>query len=193
MDKDKLVIAVSNSTPLIYLAKIGRLNIIRDVFKKIYIPNAVFEEAVTIGKALKISDAFIIEKAVGKWIIKETIKPETDVEYRFLDTNTRLGLGEKEAIKLCKQLNAKYLIADDKEARRVSKMLNITPIGTCSIIIQAFKQKTITKNEADQTLNELLKAGFRIDPELYRRILQELEFQPRTPFKSHSGESEWRT
>jgi len=178
LDRDKPVIVVSNSTPLIYLAKIGKLNILREVFEEIFVPEAVFEEAVTRGKALNMSDAFIIEGAVGKWIIKERIKPEIDAEYRFLDANTRLGSGEKEAIKICKQLNAKYLIADDKEARRVSKMLNITPIGTCSIIIQAHKQKTITKNEANQTLNALLKVGFRIDPELYRRILHELESQP---------------
>ncbi|GAI06844.1 unnamed protein product, partial [marine sediment metagenome] len=51
---------VSDSTPLIYLGKIGRLDIIRDVFQKIYIPEAVFDEAVTQGKALNMSDASII-------------------------------------------------------------------------------------------------------------------------------------
>ncbi|MCX8178191.1 MAG: hypothetical protein N3F10_07895 [Candidatus Bathyarchaeota archaeon] len=109
---------------------------------------SLFREAVTMEEALNMCDAHIIEKAVGKWIIKEQIRPEIDAEYHFLGTNTRLGLGEKEAIKHCKQLNAKHLIADDKEARKVAKMLNITPIGTCSIIIQAYKQKTITKKEA---------------------------------------------
>ncbi|MBX5321266.1 MAG: DUF3368 domain-containing protein [Candidatus Bathyarchaeia archaeon] len=168
MKENKHTIVVSNSTPLIYMAKIGKLNIIRNVFAKIFIPEAVFEEAVIKGKALDMSDAYIIERAVGTWIIKEQIRPEVDAEYRFLDTNPRIGLGEKQAIKLCKQLNAKHLIADDKEARKVSKMLNITPIGTCSIIIQAYKQKLITKKEALQTLDELLKVGFRINPEVYR-------------------------
>ncbi|MBS7633938.1 DUF3368 domain-containing protein [Candidatus Bathyarchaeota archaeon] len=177
MKADKPLTVVSNSTPLIYLAKIGRLSIIRNVFEKIFIQEAVFEEAVIRGKALNMSDAHIIERAVGTWIIKERIRQEIDAEYRFLDTNTRLGSGEKEAIKLCKQINAKYLIADDKEARRVSKMLSITPIGTCSIIIQAYKQKAITKNEAVQIMDDLLKVGFRINPELYCRILHELEFQ----------------
>ncbi|MBC7090738.1 MAG: DUF3368 domain-containing protein [Nitrososphaeria archaeon] len=100
-----------------------------------------------------------------------------DEGYRFLDTNKRLGLGEKEAIKLCKQLNVKYLIADDKEARRVSKILNITPIGTCSIIVKAYRQRAITRNEAIKILDELLKAGFRIDLELYHKILQKVEEQ----------------
>lgn len=175
MKAGKPITAVSNSTPLIYLAKIGRLDILKSVFGKIFIPEAVFKESVTMGKTLNISDAFIIERAVGTWIVREQIKPEVDAEYRFLDLNLRLGSGEKEAIKLCKQLNVRYLVADDKEARRVSKMLNIMPIGTCSIIVQAYRQRTITKDEAIQTLNELLKAGFRIDTELYRKILRELE------------------
>ncbi|MFH2109769.1 MAG: hypothetical protein ABIJ47_00760, partial [Candidatus Bathyarchaeota archaeon] len=72
--------AVSDSTPLIYLAKIGRLDILKGVFKSIYVPEAVFDEAVTQGKAHNIVDAFIIEKAVGDWIIKERVKPEIEAE-----------------------------------------------------------------------------------------------------------------
>ncbi|MCW4007364.1 MAG: DUF3368 domain-containing protein [Candidatus Bathyarchaeota archaeon] len=174
MSKNKQYIVVSNSTPLIYLAKIGRLNILREVFGEVYIPNAVFEETVSRGKALNISDAYIIEKAVGNWLIKEQIKPEINREYHFLDTNTKLGLGEREALKLCKQLKAKYFIVDDKAARQASKMLNVTPTGTCSVVIQACKQRVITKNEATKIIEDLLKAGFRIDLEVYGKTLHEL-------------------
>jgi len=167
--------AVSESTPLIYLAKIGRLDIIRDVFQKIYVPEAVIDEAVTQGKALNMSDASIIEKAVGTWIIKERVEPEVDAEYSFLDNNTRLGNGEKEALKLCKQLDAAYFIADDREARRVSSILNIKPIGTCGTVVQAFRQGSITKKEALRVIDDLVKVGFRISSTLYRKILDELE------------------
>lgn len=167
--------AVSDSTPLIYLAKIGRLDIIRDVFQKIYVPEAVIDEAVTQGKALNMSDASIIEKAVGTWIIKERVEPEVDAEYSFLDNNTRLGNGEKEALKLCKQLDAAYFIADDREARRVSSILNIKPIGTCGTVVQAFRQGSITKKEALRIIDDLVKVGFRISSTLYRKILDELE------------------
>ena len=161
---------VSDSTPLIYLAKIGRLDIIRNVFHKIHVPEAVKQ-----GKALNMSDASIIEKAVGTWIIKKRVEPEVDAEYGFLDNNTRLGKGEKAAIKLCKQLDADYFIADDREARRVSRMLNIKPIGTCGTVVQAYSQGTITKREALQIIDDLVKAGFRINITVYRRILDELE------------------
>jgi predicted nucleic acid-binding protein len=171
---DSQVVVVSDSTPLIYLAKIGRLNLLRGVFEKIYVPEAVFNEAVTQGKELNMSDAFIIEKAVGIWIIKELVEPKVDAEFRFLDTNTKLGSGEKEALKLCKQLNAVYFIADDREARSVSRILNIKPIGTCGILIQTFRQASITEGEALQILDDLAKVGFRISSAVYRRILDEL-------------------
>jgi len=173
-----LRLAVSDSTPLIYLAKIGRLDLIRDVFQEIYIPEAVYDEVVTRGKALNIPDASIVENAVGTWIIEERIEPETDAVLRFLDTNARLGAGEKEALKLCRQLDATHLIADDREARRVARILNITPIGTCGIAVQAFRQGAISKREALRTIDDLVKAGFRISPTVYRRILDELEISP---------------
>jgi len=173
MSKPRKVV-VSDSTPLIYLAKIGKLDLFKQVFKEVFIPEAVFKEAVTQGKALNISDASIIEKALGQWIIKEEVKPEVDTEFSFLDTNIRLGSGEKEAVKLCKQLDAEYFIVDDKEARRVSRILNIQPIGTCGVIAQAYRQGSITNKEALLILDSLLKAGFRISSTLYRRIIEDL-------------------
>jgi len=165
---------VSNSTPLIYLAKVGRLRLIRDVYGKVWIPVAVFDEMVTRGKALQIADASVIEMAVGDWIIKEEIRPQIASSYRFLDHDERLGRGEREALKLCKQLNADFLIADDKEARRVATILNIKPIGTCGVLIEASKRGLISAKEIEETLHSLIKVQFRIAPDLYRRILREV-------------------
>lgn len=124
------------------------------------------------------SDASIIDRAVDVWTFKEQVRPEVEMEYRFLDANTRLGSGEKEALKLCKQLNAEYFIVDDREARRVSRILNIRPIGTCGIILQAWRQGSLTSGEALQMVDELVKVGFRIGPAVYRRVFDELRLSP---------------
>jgi len=179
----------SNSSPLIYLAKIGRLNLIKNVYGQIWIPEAVFNEAVTQGKTLKITDASIIEEAVDKWILKERISPETDLKYAFLDENNKIGQGEKQALKLCKQLNADILIVDDKEARRVSRILKIKPIGTCGVLVQAHRKGSISTNEAQQILDDLIKAKFRIDPTVYYSIIKELRktktTQKHSQYNSH--------
>lgn len=171
-------VVVSDSTPLIFLAKIGRLSLLKEVFGRVTIPETVFNEAVTQGKALLMSDASIIDETVGTWIIKEHVKPEVDREFHFIDTNFRLGLGEKEALKLCKQLNAWFFIVDDKEARKVSRILNIKPLGTCGVIVQACRQGSITNEEALQILDELVKNGFRLSPTVYRRVMDELGSSP---------------
>ena len=175
MDVDRIQPkVVSNSSPLIYLTKIGRLNLIKNVYGKIWIPEAVFNEAVTQGKILKITDASIIEEAVGKWILKERIKAETEIKYAFLDENDKIGLGEKQALKLCKQLNADIFIVDDKEARRVSRILKINPIGTCGILVQAHRKGLISINEAQEILDNLIKVKFRIDSIVYSSIIKQL-------------------
>lgn len=169
---------VSDSTPLILLAKIGRLELLKDLYKKIIIPEAVFDEVVSKGKTLQMPDAYIIEKAVGDWIIRSPIRPDVEIEYSFLNTNMRLDKGEKEALKLCKQLEATYFIADDNEARKTSKILNIKTIGTLGTVIQAHKLEYITKKEALTIIDDLIKAGLRINTILYRRILEEIETPP---------------
>ena len=167
--------AVSDSTPLILLAKIGRLELLKTLFNNIYIPEAVTNEVVTKGKALNQPDAYIIEKATKTWIHETPVTTEINIEYSYLDTNTRLDEGEKQALKLCKQLNALYFIADDKEARKVAKLLNIKPIGTLGIIIQALKIGAITQKEAENIVDDLITSGLRIDTTLYKKILEIIE------------------
>lgn len=169
---------VSGSTPLILLAKIGRLGILEVLFKNIYIPEAVFNETVSQGKTLHLPEAYLIEKTIEVWIIKTRVTPEVDTEYGFIDTNTRLGRGEREALKLCKQLNATYFLSDDNEARRVARILNITPIGTCGTVIQTYKQGFIKQKEALKIVDDLVLAGLGIGATVYRRILEELELFP---------------
>lgn len=165
---------VSDSSPLVYVAKAGRLSLLKDLYGKVWIPERVYEEVVIRGKALKIADASMVDKAVGPWIVRKEIDHDLSERYSFLDENERLGRGEKDALKLCKQLKADLLIVDDKEARRIARILSIKPIGTCGILIQAHSLGLITASEAEEILDSLIRAQFRVEPALYRRILKEL-------------------
>ena len=44
---------VSNATPLIYLAKVDKLNLLKSVFSNVFIPEEVKREVVDEGKRLK--------------------------------------------------------------------------------------------------------------------------------------------
>jgi predicted nucleic acid-binding protein len=64
---------VSNATPLIYLAKIDKLKLLKGIAHPVYIPEAVYKEVVVEGKRLGEKDAYRVEKCINQgWLqIKE--------------------------------------------------------------------------------------------------------------------------
>ena len=92
-------ITVSNSSGLIALESIGRLDVLRQLYGTVTIPPAVFQEC---GAALP------------TWFSVQAVQNQELV--RSLRMN--LGAGESEAIALASELSAARVILDDKKARR---------------------------------------------------------------------------
>ena len=68
---------ISNSSPLIYLSKLNKLELLRKLFSKIIIPKQVYEEVVVKGRENKFLDYLKIENAINNnWIIVEESKIE---------------------------------------------------------------------------------------------------------------------
>jgi len=63
---------VSNSGPLIHLAKIDRLKLLKELFGEVIIPLEVRIEVVDRGKDEGMADAFLIESEIENgWILAE--------------------------------------------------------------------------------------------------------------------------
>ena len=88
---------VSNSSPLILLAKIGRFNLLRDLFEIVYIPKSVYHEVVIVG-AGKAGSKEVEEGVKSGWIKVEIVQISPELELI-------LGRGEAEAITLAEKLN----------------------------------------------------------------------------------------
>ena len=112
---------VCNSTPLIYLAKLNKLDLLRKLFLEVTIPKAVYEEVVVIGNEKNYIDAKIVEKAVNEgWLsIRET---------GTLDLLKDIGIhkGELESISLAKNIKADILL-DQTHARYAAEMAGLKP------------------------------------------------------------------
>ena len=112
---------VSNSTILIYLGKLNRLSLLKAFFKKVVIPNAVFEEVVVQGKKGKHIDALLVEQAIEEgWIeVKKTaVKPGLE--------EFGIDKGEAEAISLSLDLKVSPLL-DQTHARIAAKAFGLKP------------------------------------------------------------------
>jgi uncharacterized protein len=155
------MIVVSDTTPLSELAKVGKLDILRDTYGKILIPQEVYDE-ITTGS----HPAIELIEAVD-WIEVRAI--EDREAFTRLQQTTRLGRGECAAMILAEALNADQLLIDDLAARRVALSRGLPVIGTIGTLLLA-KQRGLI-DSVKVLLDDLINAGKWISPQLYEEVL----------------------
>ncbi len=160
------MIVVSDSGPLISLAKIGKFHILKYIFKKIIIPDGVYTEVVEEGKDRPGEKE--IERALGKWIEKIKVSDHLAVQVLL----SELKKGEAESIVLAKEVKADLILLDDKTARSIAESSELIAKGTVGILIIA-KEIGIIKNFRT-VINKLRGKGFYLKEDTYQRILREI-------------------
>lgn len=152
---------ITNSTPVICLAKISKLWLLKTLFGSVTITEAVKEEVLVEGKPgySSINDAL----SEG-WI--RVANPKQMVELG-------LGKGENSSLNLAKESDDKLLI-DDASAIRAAKALGIDFLRTTSVIVMAVEKKIMTKKQAAALIGQLVKAGYYISPRYLTEILTKL-------------------
>ncbi len=155
---------VSNASPLIGLARIGELRLLRQLYGELVIPEAVEHEVVVEGAELPAADQ------VGKatWIKTGTVSNKQLV--RVLQEN--LGAGEAEAIALALETEAELLLLDEYRGRQTALHLGLRYTGLVGILIEAKGKGYIGSVKGH--LNSLRDvAGFYVSERLYMHVIQD--------------------
>lgn len=152
---------ICNSTPLIFLAKINQLKLLKNLFTTIIIPEDVKTEILKQDKPGYLT----INTAIQQGWVK--IKNPKD------NKNLHLGNGENAAINLAKE-KKHTLIIDDALAIKVAQEFDINIIRTTTLIFLALKKKLINKKQAITLINKLIENGYYISPKYYSKILTKL-------------------
>ena len=119
---------VVNSTPLIALAKAGKLELLKAMYGQVIIPEAVYKEVTE-----KNDTAARQIKAALDWIDVQKVDPNSDRRmYR-----AKLHDGEVEVMLLAQEIGADAVIIDDGAARRTAEYLELPLTGTLGILISA--------------------------------------------------------
>ena len=158
---------ISNASPLIALSNIGQLELLEELFQKIIIPKAVYQEVVKEGKGRP--GAVEVKKAVNKWIEVKEVKNSDEVK----TLRALLDYGEAEVIVLAQEVKADLLILDNREPRLFAKHLGFKLIGTIGVLILAY-EKGFLKNPIEKIF-ELREKGFYISDRLLREIVKQLQ------------------
>ena len=158
------MIVVSNTTPLIGLASIGHFDLLHRLFGKVYIPRAVYEEAVVRGRE---EGGAKREVAMAAWIEVVEVKDRLSVEV-LLD---ELDLGEAETIVLARELNADWVLMDEKKGRRKVAQLGMRKIGTLGILVKAKELGYL--ESVREAIYALRERGFSISDRVIDAVLRE--------------------
>ena len=153
---------IVNTSPLISLCILEKLEILPILFEEIYVPKAVFQEAVVLGKGKYGSTD--VENAA--WL------KVTEISNEDLRDSIALSLdhGEAEVIALAKELGINTVVIDEYAGRRYAKMLDIDVVGTLGILLKA-KEKGLIQ-QIKPLMELLLKHKRYIGINLFEKVLR---------------------
>ena len=160
MPSEELIIA--DSSPLIGLARIGQLELLPKLTKRIVVPTAVHAE-VTLARADAPGAA---EVAAQAWIEVQAADPTAIAPLLIL-----VGRGEAEAIALAQQAPSAVLLVDDLRARKLTERLGLRRMGTVALLGQAKREGLIPNLKP--ALDALVAHGIFIRQELLDAALKE--------------------
>ena len=169
---------VSNTSPLIWLAKIGKLTLLKDLFKAVLISEETYKEAVEIGLQEGYSDALVIKEAFDQgWIKVEQLgEKQIAICQKIMRHSFELHEGEVKAIVLAREISKDtFLLMDDSSGRAFAETWGLKVKGTLYVIIKAMRNDLLDKTEAKEAVLNLVNKGFRIDPKFLGKIIQEIE------------------
>lgn len=154
-------IVIVNTSPIFYLNRLDCLDVLRKLYGRIIIPQAVVNEL----EAGKRVGEDVPEINDCEWItVKEVNVPA------FISIITDLGQGEAEVLALaCEETDA-LIIVDDALARRIAKLRGLRLTGTAGVFLKAKAENHIT--EIKPFLNKMKDIGFYLTGNLISDILK---------------------
>jgi predicted nucleic acid-binding protein len=158
------MIVVSNASPLVNLARIGRLELLPTLFERIDVPEAVWGEVVEAGEGQP--GAKLLAEAA--WVIRHTVENRSLVQA----LRQELDAGEAEAIALALELHADLVLMDERLGRETAQHLGLRPVGVIGMLIEAKSRAQIA---AVRPLLDALRdqAGFRVSEQVYARVVED--------------------
>ena len=162
------MIVISDTTPLISLMKIGRLELLHKLFGEIQIPEAVFNELVS-------NPRFPDESREIKScpFIKVVVIDNSGL-VKLLRRSTGLDLGESEAILLADSFDGSLLLMDEAKGRQVAAQMEISVMGTIGILLAGYKEGFLLREEIKDCVEILKKYGRHISDRLYRQLMEKI-------------------
>lgn len=153
------MIIVADTSPLLHLARIGRLELVGAALGQVLVPRTVWSELIRPGTRSEVVDA--LRAAV--WIrIADDPAPQ----------DLGLDAGETAAILLAEALGAEALVIDERRGRAVATARGLAVIGTLGVLAGAKRAGAVDR--VAPLVEELRADGFWLSDSLVAAYLERL-------------------
>jgi hypothetical protein len=153
---------VSDTSLLLYLGRIDRIQLLPMLYEPIYVPEPVLWELDT-GRLLRSNT--VDPREIG-WVNIVAVS-QTDLD--LLPAN-RLGYGEKEVIAYGKANENCVVGLDDRQARLFAGELGIQIVGLIGLLIKAKRRGLV--RVVEPLLGAAQASGFYISDQLYQVVIE---------------------
>lgn len=158
MPDDELV--VSDTSPLLNLALIERLDLLTAQFPAVVLPEQVWRELTNGEDRLG-----GLDELRDRGFLTVTRIDETDL---YVELAHELDIGEAAAITYAIQREADLTLLDEREGRRVASRHGLDVTGVIGILLRADRSESV---DLKAELDALRDRGFWISDELYDAVL----------------------
>ena len=153
---------VWNTSPLLVLAKIQRLDLLTQLYARLVIPEAVLAE---IGAKADDAAAQIQALVATPRVTVPRATPQT-----LAGLPVDLGAGEREAIALALETAADLVVLDDQAGRRLARARGLPVTGTVGVLVEARARGLLPALRPE--LERLRAAGLWLAEAFYQRLCQ---------------------
>lgn len=147
-----MIAALSDTTVLSNFAHAQRPDLLRMLFRPLYVPDSVWRELVQ-GES-----AGLIPKIDWKWLeVVVLTLAEVDISQEL---QRKLDRGEADCLAIA-QSRRLPVYTDDRRARRIGRSLGLDISGTLGCLLDLVDRSLLDPEEADLLLTRMRKRGYR--------------------------------
>lgn len=157
------MLVVSDTSPITNLAAIGHLNLLRELYEQITIPEEVRDELVLGGAG---NNPGAREVRSETWFT--IVSVDAQERGRLARAYPALDLGEVAALALAVERSADLILLDDKAARRAASDLKLSYVGIV-LVAKSHGMVALVRPILDDLRS---RAGFRLADAIYQNALR---------------------
>jgi predicted nucleic acid-binding protein len=162
-------VVVANAGPLMALAKLNLLHLLKLLYGRVQFTRSVYSEVVIEGIRQGFEDAHTLKQFLHQegWEPTEVLDVPPSLASAHLDN------GERDSLALASALHG-LLLMDEERGREVAQQLGLPVRGTLGVLIQAYRSDLIDVDQLRFHFSELeRRTDVWISPVLCRRLLRE--------------------